>query len=76
MRVTLDVPEYAAEVTGVVTVRLLEAIRETGIKPKFYQASSSELFGTALEAPQRETTPFYSRSPYRCAKAYQHLRAW
>lgn len=70
MRVSFDVPEYTAEVTGVGTVRLLEAIRETGIKPKFYQASSSELFGKVLETPQRETTPFYPRSPYGCAKAY------
>jgi GDPmannose 4,6-dehydratase len=52
------------------TVRLLEAIRDAGIKPKFYQASSSELFGQAKEVPQSETTPFHPRSPYACAKAY------
>src|SRR5499427_6778863 len=70
VRVSFDVPEYTAEVTGVGTVRLLEAIREAGIKPRFYQASSSELFGKAVEVPQSERTPFYPRSPYGCAKAY------
>jgi GDPmannose 4,6-dehydratase len=70
VRVSFDVPEYTGEVTGLGTVRLLEAIRELGIKPKFYQASSSELFGKVVETPQRETTPFYPRSPYGCAKAY------
>ena len=70
VRVSFDVPEYTAEVTGVGVVRLLEAIREVGIKPKFYQASSSELYGKVAEVPQRETTPFYPRSPYGCAKAY------
>ena len=68
--VSFDVPEYTGEITGLGTVRLLEAIRETGIKPKFYQASSSELFGLVQETPQKETTPFYPRSPYGCAKAY------
>jgi GDPmannose 4,6-dehydratase len=68
--VSFDVPEYTGEVTGMGTVRLLEAIREAGIKPKFYQASSSELYGLAQEIPQKETTPFYPRSPYACAKAY------
>ncbi len=72
VRVSFDVPEYTAEVTGVGTVRILEAIRETGIRPKFYQASSSELFGKVLETPQTETTPFYPRSPYGCAKAYAY----
>jgi GDPmannose 4,6-dehydratase len=70
VRVSFDVPEYTAEITGVGTVRLLEAIRESGIKPRFYQASSSELFGKAVEVPQSERTPFYPRSPYGCAKAY------
>ncbi|HWX43121.1 MAG TPA: GDP-mannose 4,6-dehydratase [Blastocatellia bacterium] len=70
VRVSFDVPEYTAEITGVGTVRLLEAIRESGIKPRFYQASSSELFGKAVEVPQNERTPFYPRSPYGCAKAY------
>src|SRR5687767_598784 len=67
---SFDIPEYTGEVTGMGTVRLLEAIRETKIKPKFYQASSSELYGLAQEIPQKETTPFYPRSPYACAKAY------
>ena len=68
--VSFDVPEYTGEVTGMGTVRLLEAIRETKMQPKFYQASSSELYGLAQETPQKETTPFYPRSPYACAKAY------
>src|SRR5438067_2771630 len=72
VRVSFDVPEYTAEVTGVGTVRILEAIREAGIRPKFYQASSSELFGKALETPQTEATPFHPRSPYGCAKAYAY----
>ena len=72
VRVSFDVPEYTAEVTGLGTVRILEAIREAGIRPKFYQASSSELFGKVLETPQTETTPFYPRSPYGCAKAYAY----
>src|SRR5919199_1302876 len=72
VRVSFDVPEYTGEVTGLGTVRFLEAIREVGIKPKFYQASSSELYGKVVETPQRETTPFYPRSPYACAKAYAY----
>jgi GDPmannose 4,6-dehydratase len=72
VRVSFDIPEYTAEVTGLGTVRLLEAVREAGIKPKFYQASSSELYGKVLETPQSETTPFYPRSPYGCAKAYAY----
>lgn len=72
VRVSFDVPEYTAEVTALGTVRLLEAIREIGIRPRFYQASSSELFGKAIETPQNETTPFYPRSPYGCAKAYAY----
>lgn len=72
VRVSFDVPEYTAEVTGLGTVRILEAIRDTGIKPKFYQASSSELFGRVREVPQTELTPFHPRSPYACAKAYAY----
>jgi GDPmannose 4,6-dehydratase len=72
VRVSFDVPEYTGEVTGLGTVRILEAIREVGLRPKFYQASSSELFGKAAEVPQSETTPFYPRSPYACAKAYAY----
>lgn len=72
VRVSFDVPEYTGDVTGLGTVRILEAIRETGIKPKFYQASSSELYGRVREVPQTESTPFYPRSPYACAKAYAY----
>ena len=70
VRVSFDVPEYTAEVDGLGAVRILEGIRETGLKTKFYQASSSELYGKVVETPQKETTPFYPRSPYACAKAY------
>ena len=70
VRVSFDVPEYTTDVTGVGVVRLLEAIRQLGLQPKFYQASSSELFGKVAEVPQNERTPFHPRSPYACAKAY------
>jgi len=70
VRVSFDTPEYTADITGLGTVRLLEAIRETGTRCRFYQASSSELYGKVVETPQRESTPFYPRSPYACAKAY------
>ncbi|QQR89108.1 MAG: GDP-mannose 4,6-dehydratase [Myxococcales bacterium] len=70
VRVSFDVPEYTGEVTGLGTVRLLETIRELGLRPKFYQASSSELYGKVVETPQKETTPFHPRSPYAAAKAY------
>jgi len=72
VRVSFDVPEYTGEVTGLGAVRFLEAIRATGISPKFYQASSSELYGKVVETPQKETTPFHPRSPYGCAKAYAY----
>jgi len=72
VKVSFDVPEYTAEVTAVGVTRLLEAIREVGLRPRFYQASSSEMFGKAVEAPQRETTPFYPRSPYGVAKVYAY----
>ena len=71
VRVSFDVPEYTAEVTGVGTIRLLEAIRESGIQPRFYQASSSELFGSS-PPPQSEETPFHPRSPYAVAKLYSY----
>src|SRR5438067_1938379 len=71
VRVSFDVPEYTGEVTGLGTVRLLEAIRESGIQPRFYQASSSELFGSS-PAPQSEATPFHPRSPYAVAKLYSY----
>jgi GDPmannose 4,6-dehydratase len=72
VRVSFDSPEYTADVTGTGTVRLLEAIRENGIKPRFYQASSSEMFGKVQEVPQSETTSFYPRSPYGAAKVYSY----
>lgn len=72
VRVSFDAPEYTADITGTGTIRLLEAIRETGIRPRFYQASSSEMFGLVQEVPQKETTPFYPRSPYGCAKVYSY----
>jgi GDPmannose 4,6-dehydratase len=72
VKVSFDTPEYTADVTGLGTIRLLDAILETGIKTKFYQASSSEMFGKVLEVPQKETTPFYPRSPYGAAKVYGH----
>ncbi|CAG0933542.1 GDP-mannose 4,6-dehydratase [Geobacter sp.] len=70
VRVSFDVPEYTGEIDGLGTVRILEAIRETELNTRFYQASSSELYGKVVETPQKETTPFYPRSPYACAKAY------
>lgn len=72
VRVSFDIPEYTGDVTGLGTLRILDAIRETGIKTKFYQASSSEMFGKALEIPLKETTPFYPRSPYGVAKVYAY----
>jgi GDPmannose 4,6-dehydratase len=70
VKVSFDIPEYTAEVVGVGVVRLLEATRELGLEARFYQASSSELYGKAQQVPQTETTPFYPRSPYAAAKAY------
>ncbi|MFN9740904.1 MAG: GDP-mannose 4,6-dehydratase [Acidobacteriota bacterium] len=73
VRVSFDIPEYTAEVGALGTLRLLEAIRETGLqKTRFYQASSSELYGKVQEVPQRESTPFYPRSPYAAAKLYSY----
>ncbi len=72
VRVSFDVPEYTAEVTGLGCLRILEAIQESGLNCKFYQASSSELYGKVVETPQKETTPFYPRSPYACAKAFAY----
>ena len=72
VRVSFDIPEYTGDVTGLGTIRILEAIRETGLKTRFYQASSSEMYGKAVEVPQRETTPFYPRSPYGAAKLYAY----
>src|SRR4026208_1918102 len=72
VRVSFDSPEYTTDITAAGTVRLLEAIRGGGIKPRFYQASSSEMFGKVQEVPQTEKTPFYPRSPYGCAKVFSH----
>src|SRR3954465_12553546 len=72
VRVSFDIPEYTADVTGVGTIRILEAIRETGIRSRFYQASSSEMFGKVQQVPQTEQTPFWPRSPYGCAKVYAY----
>ncbi len=72
VRVSFDIPEYTGDVTGIGTARILEAIRMTGCKSKFYQASSSEMYGLVQEVPQKETTPFYPRSPYGAAKVYAY----
>jgi GDPmannose 4,6-dehydratase len=72
VKVSFELPEYTGDVTALGTVRLLDAIREMGVKTKFYQASSSEMFGTTQEFPQRETTPFRPSSPYACSKVYAH----
>jgi len=71
VRVSFDIPEYTGDITGLGTIRLLEAIRKTGIRTKFYQASSSEMFGAA-SPPQSELTPFQPRSPYAAAKVYSY----
>lgn len=70
--VSFEIPEYTGDITALGTVRLLEAIRETGIKTKFYQASSSEMYGKAVETPQSEKTPFQPCSPYGCSKLYAY----
>jgi len=70
VRVSFDIPEYTAEITALGTVRLLEAMRRLKLPAKFYQASSSELYGKVVETPQTEKTPFHPRSPYAAAKAY------
>jgi GDPmannose 4,6-dehydratase len=72
VRVSFDVPEYTADIVGLGTLRLLDAIRDTQIKTKFYQASSSEMYGKVREVPQNELTPFYPRSPYGCAKVFAY----
>ena len=72
VKVSFEVPEYTAEVDAIGTLRLLDAIKDTKINTKIYQASTSELYGKALEIPQRETTPFYPRSPYGAAKLYAY----
>jgi GDPmannose 4,6-dehydratase len=72
VKVSFEVPEYTAEVDAIGTLRFLDAIKETGIQSKFYQASTSELYGKAREIPQNENTPFYPRSPYAVAKLYAY----
>lgn len=72
VQVSFEVPEYTAEVDGVGALRFLDAIKETGIKTRFYQASTSELYGKVQEIPQTEKTPFYPRSPYAAAKLYAY----
>jgi len=72
VRVSFDIPEYTSDVTGVGTIRILEAMRESGVKSRFYQASSSEMFGKVQAIPQTETTPFWPRSPYGCAKVFAY----
>jgi GDPmannose 4,6-dehydratase len=72
VRVSFDIPEFTGDVTAIGTVRLLDAMRHVVPKARFYQASSSEMYGLVQEVPQKETTPFYPRSPYAAAKMYSH----
>jgi len=72
VRVSFDEPVYTVQTDALGTINLLEAIRDTKLPTKYYQASSSEMYGKVVETPQRETTPFYPRSPYACAKVYSH----
>lgn len=72
VRVSFDIPEYTGDVTGLGTLRILEALRETGVKSRFYQASSSEMFGKVQETPQTEKTPFYPVSPYGASKVFAY----
>ena len=72
VKVSFEIPEYTAEVDGIGVLRFLDAIKETGLKTKFYQASTSELYGKVREIPQTENTPFYPRSPYSVAKLYAY----
>ena len=72
VRVSFDEPEYTSDITGVGALRLLEAIRETGLQPRFYQASSSEMYGKVHQVPQTEETPFHPRSPYGVAKVFAY----
>ncbi|MGA2111391.1 MAG: GDP-mannose 4,6-dehydratase [Anaerolineales bacterium] len=72
VKVSFEMPEYTGDITALGSVRLLEAIRETGIQCRYYQASSSEMYGKTREIPQNEHTPFYPRSPYACAKVFSY----
>jgi GDPmannose 4,6-dehydratase len=72
VRISFDIPGYTADITATGAARLLEAIHNSGLRPRFYQASSSEMFGKVRAMPQNELTPFHPRSPYACAKLYAH----
>lgn len=72
VRVSFDIPEYTADITAVGSIRILEALRETGVRSRYYQASSSEMFGKVQDVPQTETTPFWPRSPYGVAKVFAY----
>ena len=72
VKVSFEIPEYTGDVVGLGTLRILEGIRESGLNPRIYQAGSSEMFGKVQEIPQKESTPFYPRSPYSAAKVYAH----
>lgn len=72
VRVSFDIPEYTADITGVGAIRILEAVREAGVHTRYYQASSSEMYGKVQEVPQTEKTPFWPRSPYAVAKVYAY----
>jgi GDPmannose 4,6-dehydratase len=72
VRVSFDIPEYTGDITGLGTARLLEVLRQSGLQAKFYNAASSEIFGSAPEIPQNESTPFRPRNPYGCAKLYSY----
>jgi len=72
VKVSFEIPEYTCNADGLGTLRLIDAIKDKGANVKFYQAGSSEMFGKVLETPQKETTPFYPRSPYACAKVFAH----
>lgn len=75
VKISFEIPEYTGDVVGLGTLRILEGIRESGLNPRVYQAGSSEMFGKAQEIPQKETTPFYPRSPYAAAKVYAYWLA-
>ena len=75
VKVSFEIPEYTGDVVGLGTLRILEGIRESGLNPRIYQAGSSEMYGLVQEVPQKETTPFYPRSPYAAAKVYAHWLA-
>ncbi len=75
VKISFEIPEYTGDTVGLGTLRILEGIRESGLRPRVYQAGSSEMFGQSPELPQKETTPFHPRSPYAAAKVYAHWLA-